>query len=221
MTRVAYDGCHVKDAAVRRILDRYLIEVVERYDLCPWARSARTNGEVAIDIVWGGAPALATWIATAQALLARPTARVAMVVAPELQIDASALHRLRNEVASAIVSAGVAEFHPAAPLDLTNPPRLVPFLRRAPDPLLQLVPFTVLESVRGTSKRPVLDRAEQLKLLEGVELTIAMPPRANVADRIAVTNHETVTAHHAEIARTLEAIAADRAAAYAAAGIAV
>ena len=45
------------------------------------------------------------------------------------------------------------------------------------------------------------------------------PPRDDVATQIAATNHATVVAHHVAIANTLAAIAADRDAAYARAGI--
>lgn len=200
-------------AAVHRILDRYLIEVVERFDLCPWARSARINGEVAVGIVWGSAPPLASWIEMARELLARPTTRVAMVVAPELSIEWGELHDLRNEVAAAIAIAGVAEFHPVARLDLATPARLVPFLRRSPDPLLQLVPLALLQSVRGDS--PAVDRAQQVQLLNGT----AEGPKPDFADQIASANHATVTEHQAAITSVLDAIAADRAATYAAAGI--
>ena len=46
MTRRRYDGCVTRAAEVRRILERYLVEVVERHALCPWARSARERGEL-------------------------------------------------------------------------------------------------------------------------------------------------------------------------------
>ena len=161
MTRLNADDC---DAQVRRILTRYLVEVVETYDLCPWARAARVGGEVAIEIAWG-APEDADWIAAARRALARPGARVAMVVAPELAIARAELGAVRDRVAAAIADAGVAEFHPDAPLDLATPARAVPFARRAPDPLLQLVPLSLLAAARGAP--PVADRAQQLAILAG------------------------------------------------------
>jgi hypothetical protein len=201
-----------KTAQVLRILDRYLIEVVERYELCPWARAARLGGEVAAAVLWG-APADDDWIAAAGALLARPGARVAMVVAPELAIAPAGLRALRDRVAARLPRAGVADFHPAAALDLATPARLVPFLRRAPDPLLQLVPLAPLDAVRAAP--PAADRARQAQLLGGG----GPPPRAGAAERIAAGNHATVLAHAGEIAAVLDEIAADRAAAYARAGI--
>lgn len=209
---VAEVGRPAAEAEVRRILDRYLVEVVEAHALCPWARAARQAGEVAIAVLWG-APAPADWLAAARALLAAPATRVAMVVAPELAATLASLRATRDALAAALPTAGIAEFHPAAALDLATPARLVPFLRRAPDPLLQLVPLALLDSVRAAP--PVADRAQQARLLGGAA---APAPRDVVAD-LARANHATATAHAAAIEATLAAIAADRAAAYARVGI--
>ncbi|HWU89902.1 MAG TPA: hypothetical protein VN253_21720 [Kofleriaceae bacterium] len=201
-----------RSAEVLRILDRYLIEVVERYELCPWARAARLGGELGITIAWG-TPAVEDWIAAAEELLASPAVRVAMVVAPELAIAPAELRALRDQVAAHLPQAGVADFHPVAALDLATPARLVPFLRRAPDPMLQLVPLALLAAARATTPPP--DLAGQARLLGGH----GAPPRGDVADRIAAANHATVTRHADQIAAALDAIAADRAAAYAHAAI--
>ena len=56
-----------KLAEVRRLLDRYLVEVVEEFALCPWARPARTGGELAVDVLWGQ-PALEDWVESAKSI---------------------------------------------------------------------------------------------------------------------------------------------------------
>jgi hypothetical protein len=201
-----------KSAEVRRILERYLVEVVERYALCPWARATRQHGELAVGILWG-TPSLDAWIAEAERLLAADATRVAMVIAPELAIAREAFSALRDRVAARIPSAGVAEFHPIAALDRTTPARLVPFLRRSPDPLLQLVPLAQLDAVRAVPPAPAL--ADQVAMLGGH----AAPPRPALATRIAADNHATVARAHAAISAALDAIADDRAAAYARVGI--
>jgi hypothetical protein len=198
-------------AEVRRSLDRYLIEVVERFGLCPWAARARATGELVVEIVWG-TPTHADWLAAVDRA-AVPHARVIMIVAPETTADPGELRAARDRVAAARAAFGVAEFHPAAPLDLATPPRLVPFLRRAPDPLLQLVPHSVLDAVRRAPQR--IDRAEQLAMLGGY----AADPTAPVAAEIAARNHATVIADPPAVAAILDDIAADRAQRYAAAGI--
>ena len=56
-----------KLAEVRRILDRYVVEVVESFHLCPWAKSARLGGEVAVEVLWGE-PSVDAWVEAARAL---------------------------------------------------------------------------------------------------------------------------------------------------------
>ncbi|HEY0482959.1 MAG TPA: hypothetical protein VGD37_35800 [Kofleriaceae bacterium] len=199
-------------AEVTRILERYLVEVVERHGLCPWARTSREGGELAVGVLWG-APDLDAWVAEAERLLAAPATRVAMVVAPELAIARAALGAIRDAVAARIPGAGVAEFHPDAELDLSSPARLVPFLRRSPDPLLQLVPLARIDAVRTAP--PAAGLAEQATMLGGH----AAAPRGELTAQIAAANHATAAAAHAAITRALDAIAADRRAAYARVGI--
>lgn len=214
MTRQPYNGCvPARAAEVRRLLDRYIVEVVEAYDLCPWARAARTGGEISVEILWG-TPTLDDWTRAGELALSRPNARVAMVVAPELHVSPAELRAIRDEVAARIPTAGIADFHPDAPLDLATPARLVPYLRRSPDPMLQLVPLALLDSVRGAP--PVVDRAAQAQMLGG----LAPKLRGDVADSIAATNHARVTANAATIAASLDDIAADRGRSYALVGIA-
>lgn len=202
----------LRRAEVMRLLDRYLVEVVERYQLCPWARATRQGGELAVEILWG-TPTLDAWTATARELLARPSTRVAMVIAPELEVTASQLHTIRGQVSERVQIAGIAEFHPEAALDLATPARLVPFIRRSPDPLLQLVPMSLIESIRAAPA--TVDRLHQAQLLGG---TMAAP-RPDPGDRIAEANHAAVSAAHAEITRTFEDIAADRRRSYDRVGI--
>src|SRR5262245_1157274 len=203
-----------RSAEVTRILERYLVEVVERHELCPWARAARERGEIAVAILWA-APAVDAWVTEAERLLAAPATRVAMVVAPEAPMSRPALAALRDEMAARIPSAGVAEFHPDAALDLATPARLVPFLRRSPDPMLQLVPLELLDRVR--TYPAVVDLTEQAHMLRD----LAAPSRGDVADAIADANHARVTAHAQQIAATLDDIAADRRRSYARVRIAI
>lgn len=190
------------------MLDRYIVEVVEKYDLCPWSRPARLAGEVGIDVVWG-TPTLDMW-ATAADLLLASGVRVAMVVAPELACTPGELRTIRDEVSARVKNVGVAHFHPDAPLDLATPPRLVPFLRRSPDPLLQLVPLALLDSLR-TGTQVVSESALQAQMLAGT----ADPPRDDVGDVIADANHARVSREAATIQAVLDDIRADRERSYA------
>jgi len=193
---------------VRRLLDSYLVEIVEAYELCPWARAARTGGELAVRVVWQQPPE-DVWVAAAQEALARPGTRVAMVIAPEWRGE---LRGLRDRVAARIPTAGVADFHPDAPLDLASPAKLVPFLRRSPDPLLQLVPLSLLQAVRGAPPPPPL--AEQARMLRGDAAS-----RESTVDRLARENHARIARARDHAIARLADIAADRAASYARVGI--
>lgn len=201
-----------KSAEVQRVLERYLVEVVERYELCPWARSAREQKQLSVGILWG-TPSVEVWVAEAMRLLVEPGTRVAMVVAPELAITRAGLRAVRDVVVARIPAAGIAEFHPTAGLDLATPPRLVPFLRRSPDPLLQLVPLALIDAVRAAA--PAAGLMRQASMLGGQ----AEPQRRDVAVRIAEANHATVARAHAAIGAALDDIAADRRVAYARVGI--
>jgi hypothetical protein len=195
-----------KSAEARRILDRYVVEVVVGYELCPWARSAHDNGEIGVELI-EGEPSLDAWVEACERALANPQTRVAMIVAPELAIELAAFRDVRDRVAARLPAIGIAEFHPAARLDLATPARLVPFLRRSPDPLLQCVPLSLLDHVRAS---PLPDRAQQAQILRG----IASPPR-DVATQLAANNHATVTRDHAAIEAVLDDIARDRRDSYA------
>jgi hypothetical protein len=222
-------------AEVERVLARYLVEVVEEYELCPWARAARLGGELLIDVVWSE-PTDDMWVAAAERAmaalrgsvassageagergLAAPNARVVMIVAPETAASPRELRAIRDRVAARVPSAGVADFHPLAALDVTTPARLVPFLRRSPDPLLQLVPLAILDAARARGALEHADRAAQVAALGGIAAAPALP----IAERIAAANHARALHDGAAIAARLDDIAADRARAYARVGIAI
>lgn len=212
---VATTSQDAKNAEVRRLLDRYLVEVVEPYNLCPWAKAARLDGEISVGMVWGARPTVEAWLDVATELLARATTRVAMVLAPELALTPAQFRDDREQVARRAPAAGVADFHPDAELDTASPARLVPFVRRSPDPLLQFVPLALLSSVRSQGGPTSL--SQQAQLLGGLAYTGSQ----DIGDRIAVTNHERVLRDTEAIMRALDDIAADRRARYPRAGIAI
>lgn len=208
------DRDELRAGVVRRVLDRYLVEVVEAFGLCPWAEATRVKGELCVQIVWGEQPSLAQVIERVRAALGAPRCAVAMVVMPELAGGGPALGALREGVARVVREAGVAAFGPHGSLELATPAKLVPYLRCSPDPMLQLVPFSILDAARREPLQ-VADRAFTARVLAG----LAPPPAPSVSDRIAVRNHATATARLGELARVLADIAQDRLAAYRRAGI--
>lgn len=195
------------DREARRLLARYQREVVERFGLCPWAEPARARGEIAIHVTEDAGGALDAFMADEQAT-------IGLIVLPRFDGDAAALRRLRDEVLTVRgAQLAVADFHPLASLDITSPARLVPWLRRSPDPMLQAVRHTTLAGLRRAAD--TLPAAEQALALAGR----AAPPRIDPAAQVAADNLAAALAHGDAIAAALDDIARDRAATYAALGV--
>jgi hypothetical protein len=191
-----------------RLLWRYLIEVVEPFGLCPWARRARERGEIRVEIV--------TEVAEVEAAVAEiagdPGAALGMAVLAAAPIDPHGLRRLRDRVAAIRRSppVGIADFHPDAAPDLSSAQRAIPWLRRAPDPLLQVVRLDVLASARAAAPPPGL--AAQAAILAGH----GPPALASVSDLVATANLATARSRTDAIAAAVAAIHADRDRTYAA-----
>lgn len=217
------------------------MEVVEQFSLCPWARSAREAGEVAVRVVSGN-PARtarhgrfsdeglqvgvqAAALAAARELLASPANVICLVVVLDPGCDRLTLRDVRTAATQALPSAGVADFHPDGPLDTTTPARLVSFLRRAPDPLIQLVPFRILDGVR--SQPPTMQLAQQVQQLwqqaHGSGVAPVFPKELmhrDIADTIAERNHARIAPDGgSRMAAVLADIAADREVAYTRVGL--
>jgi hypothetical protein len=189
----------------RRLLDRYLAEVVERFGLCPWAGAARRNDEVRVEILLEPDPAAVNAAVARIAVDAR--AALGMVVLAASAIDPAALRRLRDGAMRPDVA--IADFHPGAGGDLGTPARLVPLLRRSPDPMLQVVRWSVLASARRPPAVP--DRRAQARLLAGIPTDVG----GDVSDAITRTNHATISAAGMDaLVAVLDDLARDRAAAY-------
>lgn len=169
-------------AEAERRLWRYVIEVVERFALCPWARRARERGEIRVEVL------LDTTHAALAAAVSRiaddPSAVMGMVVLPVASLDAPTLRRHRDVLLAsrtgAAVAVGIADFHPDAPLDLSSAARLIPWLRRSPDPTLQVVRLDALAAARQVPPPPAL--AAQAQILAGHAAPPAPSPSAQIAD---------------------------------------
>lgn len=204
----------------RRIYFRYAVEIVEEFTFCPWARSAREAGRVQCNVVLGARPTLEALLAEVQAADGQAAIDVTLLVMPECELSRVELRRLTSALHARYEEASgrgrtahaIADFHPTAPLDQTSPERLVPFIRRSPDPTLQLIKHAALESAR----RGPLDgtRAATLEMmLKG--MLKDEPAHA----RIASANFRTLErVGSSPILAALEAIARDRRESYARAG---
>ena len=130
--------------------DRYLREFVEALELCPFARKCRETGRLARRVLRGGRPAEATAAAVRDLeATAEEQVEVALLIYPEFAGDVRAFEQFRDEVRRSLRLFYCVAFHPALPMDLSDANRAVSFLRRSPDPTLQLVRVATLDRIRS------------------------------------------------------------------------
>jgi len=199
-----------------RLNRRYLEEVVERFVLCPWARSARQEGHVAECVFQQEFPDdFAPSLTTIDTLSEHLELEVALFIYPRLHLGrldfehfARGLRVLdaeRYEPGQAPFA--MAAFHPDATPQLDDPERLIPFLRRSPYPTLQLVRTTSLERVRGNETEGTAFLDLDLLGMAG----LAGPSTPTLRERIAKRNLDTVRSAGVErVERVLEDIFQDR-----------
>ena len=202
-----------------RLNARYTSEVIEAFDLCPWAKTARKAGRIMRHVQLQdelGDAALAESHEAVEALAAHPDWEIGFVIFPRIDQSepkifrdyVSALQRThvdRYERGKAPIV--MAAFHPNAELNMDSPAQLVSYLRRSPDPTIQLVKNEVLAKVvKGPPSGSVF--ASSLAELMKIQ---AEEPKLNTSERIAQTNLERVQQEGPSVLEEiLEDIAADR-----------
>ena len=154
-----------------RLNDRYLNEVVLGFGLCPWAERAIADGEVRRGVVLAEIPALAVALAFIDEMVsAGPAAAVGMLIFPRAPLASAAFDRFTEEVRRADRERCRAEgrqdfvmaaFHPEGAESFTTPYQLVSFLRRTPDPMIQLVRAPLLDRLRAPRPSLSEDIAQQ------------------------------------------------------------
>ena len=185
--------------------DRYLREFVEALELCPFARKCRESGRLARRVLRGGRPAEATAAAVRDLeATAEEQVEVALLIYPEFAGDVRAFEQFRDEVRRSLRLFYCVAFHPALPMDLSDANRAVSFLRRSPDPTLQLVRVTTLDRVR--SGRPAGSVYVDASRPSPDELR-KLGPLPSLSDQIAAANLRTLRRHEpVALSALLEAI---------------
>lgn len=206
-----------------RVYRRYAVEVVEQLGLCPWAERARQEGHVAERVVLTHeATDLDATLALIEELDQRPEIEIILAIYPRLALAQKAFEGFVRHVRErdgerhplGEIPFAMAAFHPDSPAVLADPERLIPFLRRTPDPTIQLVRRSVLERVRGRrSQGTAFVDVSQLDLA-ALDAALSAPEDLRVV--IARTNLETVQSKGVEAVEALLAdIRQDRDRAYA------
>lgn len=195
-----------------RLNERYLVEVVERFGLCPWARSARLGGQVDRRVSLQTDPRLEPALSALTAWSSRPDVEIGLLLFPRLALSRSEFQRFVGSLISADAERqgrqsspfALAAFHPEVALDTSSADRLVPFLRRSPDPTVQVVRIAALERVRG-------DEVAGTCYVDprNLDLGKLQAPAKTLRDRIAGHNLSTVRARAPEVEAALAAILAD------------
>jgi hypothetical protein len=202
-----------------RLQRRYALEIVEAFGLCPFAERARVSGASTESVVLDRAPTLESVLRLVRRLGDDVSIEVAFVIFPRWEVDRVGLSRFVEALRSAHQSepSGLVMtmegFHPVAEPRTETPGSLVPFLRRTPDPVIQLTRLAVLERARqssgGTTKYVDPSTVDVAALL-------AAPPDRSLHERISDANHRTVLREGVRrIEAVLEDIRRDRDATYA------
>jgi hypothetical protein len=141
-------------AEALRIHARYSVELVEGLGFCPWARAAREQGQVTTRVLLEQESAPSQVVEQVRALERDARCEIGLLVFPQLVLGRIAFQHFAAEVRARYdAGAGdgrfaIADFHPDAAPKLESPAELVPFIRRSPDPTLQLVRLRAIAQVR-------------------------------------------------------------------------
>jgi len=194
-----------------RVYRRYAIEVVERFDLCPWAAYARRDGRVQECVILAENTANPEQsLSRLEAIEGTPKTEIALFIYPDLELDRLEFeafvrtlreqHAARYEVGE--IPFAMAAFHPSARPDVGDADRLIPFLRRTPDPTIQVVRQSALERVRGHGQ----EGTSFIDLSTLTTLPIPQKEPISLRQRIGQQNLETAQRIGVE---TLEAVLSD------------
>ncbi len=200
-----------------RVYRRYAREMVEGLNLCPYAEQAKKSGQVVERVILEREPTYETARAALDELVASEAIDIGLLIYPRVQLGRSGFDRFvsdfqaRDQASRELgkVPFAMAAFHPQAPADTTAAERLVPFIRRTPDPTIQLVRRAALDRVRGGG-----DGTQFLDPTADLEQLLKSKP--SLRKRIASANLATVqelTVDH--VARLFDDILRDRNDAYA------
>jgi hypothetical protein len=207
---------------VLRINLRFVKEIIEAKQVCPFARGSRFDGTSVRRVCMTTTPNIDAIIEVIKELekVTDPQVIVGQIILPRLSMEPRDYLEFISSVGKTnadrfpgsrpvFVYAG---FHPQLTYVTESPSRLVPFFRRSPDPLMQVVRLAVLDELHAA-------RPSGSQFWDGTPESFArlMEPRPeSITDRVARENHE--KAINGELERwkmIMDDIAEDRAQAYA------
>lgn len=161
------DATDATDAALARN-DRYLREFIEDLAICPYARACRETGRLHREVLLHTEPQSDALVARILDL-SRGTVddfEVALLILPGLRMSAWDFDRFvrgvqrtyQKQRTEDMGTLFVVAFHPEFDMRLDNPDVAVRFMRRSPDPTIQLVRPEAISRLCGDRDREVLSR---------------------------------------------------------------
>ena len=184
-------------AEVLRLNERFINEIVEAYNVCPFSRTARARGEVVRSVLLQKDRSIEPSLAELDRLTeGHPEVAVAIVIYPLIGLGAEDFDRFVQEVRAADQmrhggqpAFAAASFHPGYRCVTRSPATLVPFFRRSPDPAIQFVRLSTLDQVRGERGTIHFDYSAG-----GLEALMKHLEKAQVSvtERIAEQNYQLV-----------------------------
>lgn len=187
--------------AARAVYGRYQREIVEGFNFCPYARQARDDGAVRVEVSLDREPTRASVLARADELAADERVEIGLLLFPRVFVDRFDWQRFVGEVHDLDAKSprplakqfAAAAFHPQAEPDTGSPARLVSFIRRTPDPSIQFVRISVLARMRARDPKETTYVAPDeldafIKKLGEAPLESRLP----LHERIARANLDTV-----------------------------
>lgn len=202
--------------------DKYLQQVVEGYNLCPFARQCRLSDKLHREVIASQDIAAALLARLLQLQQTDDTSfEVALVIVPGFAGSTHQFETLLRQVEAQIVAylAGMGQrqacfavaFHPQMPFETGQPHQIVGLLRRSPDPTVQLVRRSLLEQVRGNDSAPqYLDTQPHATAESLLAAAAALVIRPTLSERIAAANFQTWHRTGQALAAATAEIAADR-----------
>ena len=179
-----------------RLNRRYVVEIVEHFGLCPWADRARREGHVTGVVFDQTDPdRFDASLDRVKELEPQTVIDVALFIYPQIGLNRLDFEHFARRFRAldaerhppGRIPFALAAFHPDAAPVLANPDRLVPFLRRSPDPTIQLVRETTLSRVRGDLHGTSFYAPDLLVPGAGPS------SEPDIRERIAQANHDTVS----------------------------
>ncbi len=195
--------------------DRYVREFVEGFNLCPYARRCRETGKLHRQVLLdpGGPPDSPEFESVVHSLsiaiekleqLPPDAVEVGLILLPALhhalsqgmegargfeQMVRTVRERMQARHARGDTPFYCVAFHPGFAADLADEHRAVRFIRRSPDPTVQLVRASVLRAVRGND--PGGAHYIDISKMTTAELMAVSSP-LSVSDRIGRANRRTL-----------------------------